>query len=177
MDLIDEQDIVCFERGENCCKVARAFQGRSRCDMQPGPHLGGDDSCKRRLPQPRWAREQQVIRGLTTFLSGAEHDREVFLQLALADEIGQRRRAKASLEHTLIIGRTRSRVDEVFTHGGPPRGSAHHATGALRRAIHRVHARYRESHRGRNRDRRALLAPGPRTTPIPPTTCHPTWAG
>ena len=48
-----------------------------------------------------------------------EHDRQVLLELALADELGQRARPQPGLDDLLGVGRRR-RFEELIPHGALP---------------------------------------------------------
>ena len=43
VDLVDEEHIVLFQRGEDAGEVAHAMDGRARGEAQADAHLGGDD--------------------------------------------------------------------------------------------------------------------------------------
>ena len=97
---------------------ARSSAGPGR-DVQVHAHLGGDDAGQRGLAEPGRAGEQQVVDGLAAPPRGLEHDREVLLELALADELGERPRPQPGLDDLLgVVGD--ARVEELVTHGGPP---------------------------------------------------------
>jgi hypothetical protein len=115
VDLVDEQHVALVELGEDRGEVAGALDRRPAGDVQVHPHLGGDDVRQGRLAQPRWTGEEQVVSGLPTPASGLEHDRQVLLQLALADEVGEQAGSQAALFDLLAIGGD-ARVEELVTH-------------------------------------------------------------
>ncbi len=98
MDLVDEQDVALVELGEDGRQVAGAFERRTGRDVQVHPHLGGDDAGERGLAEPGRPGEQQVVDRLATVAGGLEHDREVLLELALADELGEGTRPQPGVD-------------------------------------------------------------------------------
>ena len=74
---------------------------------------------KRRLAEPWRAGEQEVIDRLATLASGLEHDRQVLLQLTLADELVERPGSQAGLDRLLDVG-GHPGIEELVTHGAPP---------------------------------------------------------
>ena len=119
MDLVDEQDVALVELGEDRRQVARAFERRTGRDVQVHTHLGGDDAGKRRLAEPRGAGEEQVVDGLAPVAGGFEHDREMLLDLALTDELGERTWPQADVDDLLGIVAD-ARIEELVTHVRPP---------------------------------------------------------
>ena len=116
VDLVDEEDITLFELGEDGCQIAGALECRARCDVEVDPHLGGDDAGQRGLAEPWRPGEEEVIDRLPAAASRLEHDREVLLELALADELGQGARSQSGLDHLLDVGGD-ARLEELIPHG------------------------------------------------------------
>ena len=74
---------------------------------------------QRGLAEPGRAGEQQVVGGLAPPAGGLEDDRQVLLQLALADELGEAAGPQAGvLDLLALVGRRR--VEELVTHAAPP---------------------------------------------------------
>ena len=87
VDLVDEQHVALVEAGEDGGQVAGPLQGRTRGDVQPGPHLDGHDGGQGGLAQTRRTGEQQVVDGLASPAGRLQDDGQVLLQLALAHEL------------------------------------------------------------------------------------------
>ena len=98
VDLVDEQHVVVAELGEDGGQVAGALERRAGRDVQVHAHLGGDDRRQRRLAEARRAGEEQVVDGLLAAAGRLEHDAEVLLQLALADELVEAARPQSGLD-------------------------------------------------------------------------------
>ena len=77
--------------------------------------LRGDDAGERRLAEPGWTREQQVVDGLAASHRGPDHDLEVLLQPGLADELGEPARPQRRLLGRLH--RIRVRAQQLLSHG------------------------------------------------------------
>ena len=71
------------------------------------------------LPSPGGPAKQQVIDRLAAAARRLEHDREVFLELALADEFGEGARSQSGLDHLLDVGGD-ARLEELIPHGALP---------------------------------------------------------
>jgi len=118
---VDEEHVAVLELGENRRQVAGALERRARCDVDLCPHLVGDDARHGGLAQPGRAGEQEMVGGLVALARGTEHDREMLLQFFLADEVADAPRSQVAVgAHVGVVARRR--VDELLTHGGPPRG-------------------------------------------------------
>ena len=61
MNLINEQNIVRLEIGEDRCEVARFFEYRARGLTQVHTHFVGNDVRQCCLAQARWPEDQHVI--------------------------------------------------------------------------------------------------------------------
>jgi len=61
VDLVDEQDVVLFQVGENGRQIAGALDDRTRGGLDVHPHLGGDDVGQGGLAQAGRTVEQHVI--------------------------------------------------------------------------------------------------------------------
>ena len=124
MDLVDEQHVAVVELGEDGGQVAGPLERRTRRDVDPDAHLGGDDAGQAGLAQARRAGEQQVVGGLTPPAGGLQHDREVLLQLGLADELLEAPGPQPGFLGLLAVGGLG--LEQLLTHvglracGGPP---------------------------------------------------------
>ena len=87
MDLVDEKHVAFLELGEDRSKVAGPLERRTGRDVHANTHLRCNDAGHRGLTQAWWACQQQVVGGLAAQLGSLQHNREVLLQLALADEL------------------------------------------------------------------------------------------
>ncbi len=163
VDLVDEQDVALVELGEDGRQVAGAFERRTGRDVQVHSHLGGDDAGERGLAEPGRPGEQQVVDRLAAVAGGLEHDREVLLELALADELGEGTRPQPGVDDLLDVVAD-ARVEELVTHDRPPAASARRAAASARRRRTAARATPRGSRRSRSRGR-----PAPRARRRPPT--------
>ena len=77
---------------------------------------------RRGLAEPGRAGEQQVVGGLAARRGRLEHDREVLLQLALADELVERRGRRPASSARPRRRRSAAGLEELLTHGGPRAG-------------------------------------------------------
>ena len=115
MDLVDEQHVVVAELGEDRGEVAGTLERRARRDVQLHVHLGGDDRRQRGLAEARGPGEEQVVDGLLAAARGLEHDAEVLLQLALADELGEASRPQTGFDGILGVV-VDAGIEELVTH-------------------------------------------------------------
>ncbi len=88
-----------------------AHQRRAGGHPQPGAHLGGDDPGEGRLAEPGRSGEEQVVDRLAAPPGRLEHDRQVLLQVALADELGQAAGPQAGLD--VLVGGNGGGVDRA----------------------------------------------------------------
>ena len=92
MDLVDEKHIVRLQVGELGREIAGLLDHRPRGRAEAHAHLAGDDLRHRRLAEPRWAVQQDMIQRLTAPLGRRDEDLEILADLLLADEIVERLR-------------------------------------------------------------------------------------
>ena len=85
--LVDEQHVALAELREHRGEVAGPLDGRARGDVHGHAHLRGDDPGQARLAEAGRAGEQHVVDGLAAAAGRLEDDRQVLLELALADEL------------------------------------------------------------------------------------------
>ena len=74
VDLVDEEDVLRLERGQDRGHVGLAVDGRARHDPKRRGHLDRDDARERRLAEARRAREEHVLARLTAAPGGLEED-------------------------------------------------------------------------------------------------------
>ena len=91
MDLVDEEDVALAELGEDGGEVAGPLERRTGRDVEADVHLGGDDAGQAGLAQAGGPGEEEVVGGLPTAAGGLQDDRQVLLELGLADEVVERR--------------------------------------------------------------------------------------
>ena len=94
MDLIDEQDVVFIEVGEQGGQVAGLFDGGAAGDPDIDPHFRRNDLREGGFAQAGGAVQQDVVQRLPTQARGLHKYRQVFLDLLLPDIFLQRVRAK-----------------------------------------------------------------------------------
>ena len=109
MDLVDEQNIVGFEVGEQRREIARPLQHRTRGLAQIDAHLLGDDVRQRGLAQPRRAEQQHMVERLAPMARGLDEDFELTADLLLADVFGELLGAQRALERLVLQAQRRGR--------------------------------------------------------------------
>ena len=116
VDLVDEEHVALAELAEDGGEVAAPLEGRARGDVQPDVHLDGDDVGEARLAEAGGSGEEQVVGGLRPAPSRLEDDREVLLELRLADEVVEPAGPEPQLGGRLrLVGR--SRLEQLVAHG------------------------------------------------------------
>ena len=94
MDLVDEKDVAFHQVGQHRREIAGALQGGTRGHAKAGTQLLRDDHRHGRLTQPRRAGQQHVIGSDVALLRAVEHERELFADLWLPDELVETARAQ-----------------------------------------------------------------------------------
>ena len=94
MNLVDEEHIVGFERGEQTGQVARLVEHGAGSDLEAHAQFIGDNVAQRGLAQTRRAEEQDVVKRLAAELSGLHEDLEVGGHLALTGKVGKAQRTQ-----------------------------------------------------------------------------------
>ena len=89
MDLVDEQDVVVVEGGQDRGQVAGPLDRRAAGVADVDAELAGDDRGQGGLAEAGRAVQQDVIGGFTPPPRRRQQHREVGLDLALADVFGQ----------------------------------------------------------------------------------------
>ena len=89
MNLVDEQHVARPELGENRRHVSGALDGWTRGHMDVRVHLAGDDIGQGRFAQARRAVEEDVVQGLAAVLGGGYGNRQIVLDLLLANVVGE----------------------------------------------------------------------------------------
>ena len=102
MDLVDEEDILELEAGEDRGHVALPLQRRTGDGADADAELLADDLRERRLAETGRADEKDVVERLAARLRGRERDRELLLDALLADELVQPARPERPLELLLL---------------------------------------------------------------------------
>ena len=102
MDLVDEEDVLELEAGEDRRHVALPLQRRAGDCADADAELLADDLRERRLAQTRRADEQDVVERLAARLRCRERDRELLLDALLADELVELARPERPLELLLL---------------------------------------------------------------------------
>src|SRR5579859_329661 len=94
MDLVDEQDVVGLEVGEDGGEVAGLGQHRAAGGAEVDAQFAGDDLGQRGLAQTRRAEQQHVVQRLAARLGALDEHPQVPLGLLLPDELGEGLRAQ-----------------------------------------------------------------------------------
>ena len=84
MDLVDEQNVIGLQIGEQRGQVARLFDHRARGLPQVDAELVGDDVAQRGLAEPGRAEDQHVVECLATALGSLDIDLQLLAHRLLA---------------------------------------------------------------------------------------------
>ena len=110
MDLVDEEDIVLIEVGQDPHQIPATLDGRTRRGHQIRAHLVGDHAGEGGLAEAGRPVEQDVIHALPASPGGLHGHAQARHRLLLADVLGERLRAELALELGLL-GRSGSTED------------------------------------------------------------------
>src|SRR5204863_1755427 len=125
-----------LEVRENRGEITGALERRTGRRTEGHTHLVGDDAGQGRLPEARRAAEQQVVAGLPAPSRSLDQERELLLDVLLADELGERARperhivgdivgAELGLDHPLVgFGDVHRAVRRFLAHARPTFRSA-----------------------------------------------------
>jgi hypothetical protein len=97
VDLVDEEDVVGLEVGEDRREVARALQHRPRGVAHAHAHLPGDDVGKCRLAQARRTEKQHVVERFLAIARRGDEDAQLLADLLLPDVLVEVPGAKRAL--------------------------------------------------------------------------------
>ena len=97
VDLVDEEDVVPAQAGEDRHQVRGLLQGGRGRAAKLDAELVGDDRRQRRLAEPRRPGEEDVIERFAAVAGGAHEHAQVLAELLLADEVGQQTRPQPYL--------------------------------------------------------------------------------
>ena len=89
MDLVDEQDVVFVEIGQQGRQILGLFDGRAGGLAEGDAHFVCDDGCQGGLAQAGRAVEDHVVQRLVAPLGALNENGQVPLDLLLADVFGQ----------------------------------------------------------------------------------------
>ncbi len=103
MDLVDEQDVVRLQVGQDRGQVAGARDDRTRGGTKADPHLARHDLRQRRLAEPRGTVQEHVIERLAAAARGINEDPQVLAQRALADELVEASRPERQLGGIALV--------------------------------------------------------------------------
>src|ERR1700742_1034721 len=98
---VDEEHVVLDQVGQHRGQVACAFERGPGRHPQRRPQLGGDDHGQRRLAQPRWTGQQDVIRCAAAVFGPLDDQLQLFAHPRLTDELVQRARPQAAVDVAL----------------------------------------------------------------------------
>ena len=110
VDLVDEQHVAVVELGDDGREVAGPLEGRARGDVDPDAHLGRDDAGQAGLAEAGRPGQQEVVGGLAPPAGRLQDDREVLLQLGLADELLEAAGPQPGFLGLLAVGRAEARA-------------------------------------------------------------------
>jgi hypothetical protein len=114
VDLVDEEDVLRVEAREDRGHIALPLEGRARDRAEADVELLADDRRQRRLPEPRWPDEEDVVERLAAGLRGLQRDVELLLRAVLADEVVESARAQRLLD--LLVALAQRGCKELRRH-------------------------------------------------------------
>ncbi len=165
MDLVDEQNVVGFEVGEQRREIAGALQHGTGGLAQIDAHLARDDVSERGLAQPGRPEQQDVIERLVPIARCLDEDGELRADLLLTDVLAAGAWAAAPARSPLP-GRKRDRGRSV----GRSR-SRLHATRNRKRKDAKPRRR-REDHAQKTPERKTFSVTGTQNTAFAPVPAH-----
>ena len=120
MHLIDEEDVVRFEGGQDRSDVALALQRRSRDRVNPAFHFDGHNERETGLAQSWWSGEKHVITRLTATARGSDEGLQLTHRVLLPDEITQPLRPQRTVDFTIFRLLLAGDDARVIRHQRPP---------------------------------------------------------
>jgi hypothetical protein len=107
VDLVDEQDVVLLQVGQQRRQVLGFFQHRPAGLAQVDAELVRDDVAQRGLAQPRRAEQQHVVQRLVALAGGADEDLQLLAHLDLAHVLVEQLGPQRALDGLLLRGHGR----------------------------------------------------------------------
>ena len=95
VNLVDEQDVAVFERGEDADEILRLLERRAAGRPEVRAELARDQARERRLAESRRTVKQHVLERLAAPLRGVDRDAQVLDDAFLADVLFERARTQA----------------------------------------------------------------------------------
>ena len=96
--LIDEQNLLVAQVGQDGGEVALDLQGRPGSLLEGDGQFVGDDGGERSLAQPGRTVEQNMVQSLAAGFGRFNRDRQVFFDLGLTDEFREALRPQLQLK-------------------------------------------------------------------------------
>ena len=87
MDLIDKQNVIRFQIGQNCCQVTRPFEHGPGSLPEVDGHFIGDDMCQRCFAKARRSEDQYMVQCFGSVSGRRNEDVHLLLDRRLADEV------------------------------------------------------------------------------------------
>ncbi len=113
MDLVDEQDVVRFQIGQDRRQVARALEHRARRLAQVDAHLARNDVGQRGLAQTRRAKQQRVVERFLALARSGDEDLKLVADFFLADVFVQVLRPQGAFDR-FLVGRSAGGSDDAL---------------------------------------------------------------
>ena len=111
VDLVDEEDVALVEGREDRREVARALHRRSARVADVHAELARDDRRERGLAEARRAVQEDVVGRLPSLPGSREQDREVVLDVLLADVLVEAARPERAFDDPLAVVEDVRRLD------------------------------------------------------------------
>ena len=136
VDLVDEQHVVLVERGEDRRQIAGPLDGRAARVADVDPELAGDDRGQGRLAEAGRPVEQDVVGRLSPPPRRLEEDRQVGLDLALADVFVEAARSERPFDRPVGVVQQVGREDPFGVVGHPR--NCYHVNPSIRTDVLRI---------------------------------------
>ncbi len=107
VDLVDKQNVVLLQRGQDSGQIVRFVENRSGGNLEPYTELIGYDARECRFPESGRAMEQQVVQCLATHTRRGDKHFQVLYNLVLSAERIEFRRAQSLFDLALPFRKTR----------------------------------------------------------------------
>ena len=121
MDLVDEEDVLHVEAGEDRGHVTLPLERGPRDRANADVELLANDRRERRLPETRGADEQDVVERLAASFGRLQRDLELLLRSLLPDEVVESTRPERLLD--LLVALAERRGQELAGHAALRRAS------------------------------------------------------
>ena len=137
MDLVDEEDVIGFEIGQQCGEIARLGDHRAGCGAKSDAQFLCDDLRQRGLAESRRPEEQHMVHRLPPRLRCLDEHAQILARSFLPDEFGERFGAQGRVRVFRLAGGGQIGISRHEPcSGGPGARNEECAGSALRPPMH-----------------------------------------